>query len=290
MNLMKKLERITTGLSIAILAVCCVALLVFGISLTGWKALSIPTGSMRPAIPPGSLVLVHRVSISSLKVGDVITYINPMNPKTTLSHRIVKKYLINNKIPAFVTKGDANKTTDVPITEGSVEGKVVMRIPKLGYWLIDAKRPIIILPIVYLAAIIVMAEEVIRLRDYFKLGQPYILHGYEAVKKGSKALGKRLALGSALTIAMVMVLAAAGPTAFALLRSNTVSLINNSITVAPISKTTCSGSNSNSVTVNNSTTQSSSSGNASSAGSGNATSGNASNSSSSSVTVTATNC
>ena len=78
MNQMKIFERITTGLSVTILAVCCVALLMFGISMTGWKALSVPTGSMRPAIPPGSLVLVHRVSISSLKVGDVITYINPL--------------------------------------------------------------------------------------------------------------------------------------------------------------------------------------------------------------------
>src|ERR1039458_10076152 len=110
---MKIPQRITTILSVNLLAVSCLALLFFGTSMSGWKALAVPTASMRPAIPPGSLVLVQRVPISTLKVGDVITYINPLNPKTTLSHRIVKEYLLDGKVLAFVTKGDANKTDDI---------------------------------------------------------------------------------------------------------------------------------------------------------------------------------
>ena len=282
-------ERISRSLSIAILAVGCGALLLFGISTTGWKALAVPTGSMRPAIPPGSLVLVHRVPISSLKVGDVITYINPLNPRTTLSHRIVNKYLVGGKVPAFVTKGDANKTNDIPITEGSVEGKVVWHIPRVGYWLIDAKNPLIILPIIYIAALIIMFEEVIRLRDYLKFGQPYVLFGYEIGGKHLGGLNKRLALGLPLTIAFILISLAAGPTVLALLKSNTVALVDNRLTVsAPVVSNSCS--NNNSVTVTNSSTQTATSGSASNTSGGSASSGNASNNNSTNTNITITNC
>ncbi len=153
--------------------VCCTALLFFGVGKFGWKALSIPTGSMRPTMPPGTLVFVHRVSTSSLEVGDVITYINPLHPSTTISHRIIKKIMVGGKIPGFITKGDANKVADSPIVAGLVEGKIVWHLPHAGYWLLDAKKPIIILPIIYIAALIIMAEEVIRLKDYLRSTQPY---------------------------------------------------------------------------------------------------------------------
>jgi signal peptidase len=286
---MKILERITTGLSVTVLVVCFVALLLFGVSATGWKALAVPTGSMRPAIPPGSLVLVRRVSIASLKVGDVITYINPVNPKTTLSHRIVKKYLLDGKVPAFVTKGDANKVNDIPITAGSIEGQVIWHLPRAGQWLIDLKNPLVILPIVDGAALIIMAEEVIRLRNYLRLGQPYVLFGYEIGGKHLGGLNKRLALGLPLTIAFILISLAAGPTVLALLKSNTVALVDNRLTVsAPVVSNSCS--NNNSVTVTNSSTQTATSGSASNTSGGSASSGNASNNNSTNTNITITNC
>lgn len=147
MNIFKK---IFTSLSVTILVVCCGALILFGIPSTGWKALAIPTGSMRPDMPPGTLVLVHSVPASDLKVGDVITYVNPFNPQTTLSHRIIKEHLLNGKVPVFITKGDANKVADVPITIGSVKGKVVWHMRNVGYILLDAKKPMIVLPLTYI--------------------------------------------------------------------------------------------------------------------------------------------
>lgn len=289
MNLVK---RMFTGLCVATLAIGCGALLLFGWSGTGWKALIVPTGSMRPAIMPGSLVLVHSVPVASLKNGDVITYINPINPKTTVTHRIVKTYLSNTNRQIIVTKGDANRIADVPISASSVQGRVVWHLPHVGYWLLTLKKPIIILPIIYIAAFFIMSEEVIRLRDYLRLGQPYTLFGYENMKSRAKALPKRLALGLSITIALIMVSLAAGPTALALLKSNTVVLANNRISaLAPLPPNSCSSNNV--VTVTNSSSQTAGSGGAVTTGNtsgGSATSGNASNNNSTNTNITITNC
>jgi signal peptidase I len=290
---MKILERITTSLSFVILAVCCGALLLFGISKTGWEALAIPTGSMRPTIPPGSLVLVHSVPDSTLKVGDVITYANPLNPKTTISHRIIKKYFIGH-VPAFVTKGDANKIADVPVTAGSVKGKVIWHVPHIGTWLLESKKPIVLLPIVYIAAVLLMAEEVKRLSDYLKLKQPYRLIRYMPQKKRLGASNQKAALGVTLTImASVVIGAVTGSTAFALLRSNTVVLSDNRLSVAAVNRCSGSSTNNTSVTVTNNSSQTATSGSVSSSGNtngGSASSGSASNSNSTSTTVNITNC
>jgi len=260
-------------------------------SESGWKALVIPTGSMRPTMPPGSLVLMRRVPTSSLKVGDVITYINPLMPTRTVSHRIIKKTMVDSKIPGFITKGDANKVADVPIVAGSVLGKVVWHIPHVGYWLIDAKNPLVILPIVYLAALLVMAEEVKRLSDYLKSQEPYRLWGFRGVKKPS-LFPKFAAVTSATTIAAILIGIFAWQPVLALLHSNTVALTDNRISVAPTSSTTGCDSNNN-VNVNSSTDQSASSGNATSSGNtsgGGATTGSSSNNSSTNVNISITNC
>ena len=294
---MKILKQITTSLSIATLAICCGALLLFGLSFTGWKSLIVPTGSMRPTITPGSLVFVHHVPISSLKVGDVITYINPLHPSSTLSHRIIRKYLIDGRVPGFVTKGDANKIADVPVAGGAVEGKVIWHVPNVGWWLLDVKRPIVILPIVYAAALLIMLEEVQRLNEYYRRFVLYRLPGFTGRDKVSCFLARKAKMGAAVTVMFMLLGAVAGPSALALLRSNTVSLTDNRISagIIPPGNNKCSGSttNNNDVNVNNSTTQTATSGNASSSGNtngGSATSGSASNSNTTTVNITVTNC
>lgn len=203
---MSVVQRINISISIAMLIACAAAWLFFGWSGSGWKALAIPTGSMRPNIPPGSLVLVHRVPVSSLKVGDVITHIDAVNPKITISHRIIKAYKIDGKVPAFVTKGDANKVADTPIVGGEVVGKVVWHVPYLGWALLDAKKPIVILPIVYLATLLIMAEEVMRLRDYYRFVIPYRAAGFSGHEAERSVMSKRVTVGVA-SAATVLVLA-----------------------------------------------------------------------------------
>jgi signal peptidase I len=291
---MRLLKHIYNGLSITILAVACILLLLFGWSKTGWKALTIPTGSMRPSMPPGTLVLVHGVPDSSLKVGDVITYISPIDPQLTITHRIIKKELIAGAIPGFVTRGDASRQSDPPIVAGRVVGKVVAHIPNLGYWLVDLQKPIVILPIIYVASLFIIIEEVGRLSEYYRFGQTYRLRGFSVLSKNQGSiLHRRLGYLSSFVAAVAVVSFVATPTVLALLKSNTVSLTNNRITVAsiiPINQCSGNATNNTSINVTNNTSQSATSGDATASGNGSATSGDASNSSSTSFSTSVSNC
>jgi signal peptidase I len=324
---MNLLQRINTGLSLSILVVCVLLFAAFGWSGTGWKTLAIPTGSMRPDIPPGSLVLVHSVPVTSLRIGDVITHIDTNNPKITISHRIIKIYKQNGKVRTFITKGDANRVADKPVVEGEIMGKVVWHAPFIGRAVLGAKNPWLILPIIYAATILICAEEVQRLAEYYRRFVLYRLPMYRQrlAPTHSIKIAKRASLGAALTTAFVVAGLAIAPSALAALQSNTVSLTDNRITVAstqkpPVCKdhkyhkyyygkhyyykcddSVCDGDHDsddknchtkcvNNVNVSNTTTQSATTGNAHSNDAGNASSGNAINVNSSNIKIKMSNC
>lgn len=294
---MKKYKTIFTRLSAFLLVLCCGAILLMNWSLLGYKTLSVPTGSMRPTITPGSLVLVHRVPSSSLKVGDIITYINPLDPKLTISHRIVKTYLVSGKVRAFVTKGDANKFDDVPITSGSILGQVTWHVSNVGGWLLDIKKPIIILPILYVAAGLLMIEEATELSQYLKSLQPYRLRGFSAVKQASK-FPRTVSATTVVTIILIIIGGFIRQPVLALLQSNTVSLVSNNLSVPATTGSgsgSCPGNNNSNtnISVNSSSSQTATSGSVTTSGNttgGTGSSGSASNSSSTNINISVTNC
>ncbi|HEV2412863.1 MAG TPA: signal peptidase I [Candidatus Saccharimonadales bacterium] len=284
---METLRRINVGISTIILALCAVMFVVFGWSGSGWKTLAIPTGSMRPDIPPGSLVFVHSVPTSSLRVGDIITHMDANNPRITLSHRIVREYWTNRgKTEEFVTKGDANRLQDGPTSSAMVIGKVGWHVPYIGWLVLNAKKPLVILPIIYLAGLLVVIEETKRLKDYYRSMQPYLAYGFSPVLVLPTRSSRNTRLSAAVVLTVVMSTVLVGQAAYAL-RSNTVSLFGNRITT--VLHHVCSGNvtNTNNINVTNINNQNTQSGNASS-NNGTATSGNASSSSSQSSTVTIT--
>jgi signal peptidase len=160
---MKALKHIGKILSIAIYAVCGVALLVFLVPATGFQAKSVATGSMRPAIPPGSLVIIHRVSHKQLNVGDVITYQKSPGSTVTITHRVIAK-ITKRGVPYLVTKGDANPVADTPIPGGAVVGKVVWHAPAIGWLSAGVKTPIGLILIIVVPGILIIVDEFGRLR------------------------------------------------------------------------------------------------------------------------------
>ena len=85
------------------------------------------SGSMEPAIPVGSAVVIKPVDPRTLKVGDVICY--QFSDSMLVTHRIAE---INGT--GFVTKGDANKDKDIKIVnEKDVVGSIVLTLPFIGY-------------------------------------------------------------------------------------------------------------------------------------------------------------
>ena len=298
------LRRIGTSLGVLALLACWGAVLLFNWSVTGWHALTVQTGSMHPAIPPGSLVLVHNVPYSSIKVGDVITYTNPRDLSKTITHRVVKTNEIKDNIPYVVTKGDANKVSDRPIGSGFIKGKAFIHIPYAGAALDWAKKPMGLLTLVYLPALILIIIEIRKLSEYFRRMRPYFAPNTVI----RKATGKSLKLAHAFFLIFLIVgaMTIVALPVKALLTSNTVTLADNRITTAQQNTPTCpaggnntnvnvnvsGGGGNNYVIINNSNNQTATTGDATVSGNtngGNATSGNASNCNSTNINISITN-
>jgi signal peptidase I len=278
------LRRIGIVLGVTGFVLCAGAVLLFNRPKLGWQLLSVPTGSMRPGMPPGSLVLTHRVPLSSLKVGDVITYTNPLTMHTTLTHRIIKEYKLDGKVPSFITKGDANPSPDPPVIGGLVQGIRAAHVPYAGYLFMWAKTWVGIAVLIYLPALLIMFEETRRLADALRRLKPYKLERFAFAHNIPLYRQKPVLAASmfAATLSVLVFSPVAGWT-LADLTSNTVALTPNVLKImVPVKPPpACGGNNwtSSNVSVNNSTNQ-------------NASGGNASNSNNTTVgiTVNQTNC
>ncbi len=78
----------------------------------GFKPQVVKSGSMRPMLERGSLVFVKPTPANRLRVGDVVTFQNPIKGgKELVTHRIVAAKPTKDG-RAFETKGDANLARD----------------------------------------------------------------------------------------------------------------------------------------------------------------------------------
>jgi signal peptidase I len=298
---MKSFRKIITSLSIVVALLGGGALLLFGLPMTGWKALTVQTGSMSPNIPTGSMVFVHSVPPSSLKVGDVITYASLQKKGQTISHRITQNYVADGRVPGFVTKGDANKVADAPILAGQVKGKVMFSVPYLGNISKLLKTWPAIVALIYLPSLFVISEEMKRLAAYYRKQMPYVLHGYNRKHAAGHTFKPSKAAFGIFAGLMAVTSVWALP-AYAQFQTNSVALVGNQISVItdeepeqppanPGNTTTCNSTTN--VNVSNNTSQTATTGSVNNSGNtttGGASSGNASNSSSSSTTVTVNGC
>lgn len=102
-----------------------------------FNAYVVETGSMLPEIKVKDVVVTKKVDVDELKVGDVITFLSadPRLPNITVTHRIVD--ILEDPVTGeyeYQTKGDNNNSVDSVLTpEYNVLGKVILRLPKLGF-------------------------------------------------------------------------------------------------------------------------------------------------------------
>jgi signal peptidase I len=133
----------TTGrlLGAAFLALALLALLVLSLGpRTGaYRTVTVLTGSMRPHMPEGSVVLATPAAVGSIRAGDVITYRIPVDDRRVVTHRVVE--VVG---PGVVrTKGDANNTPDPWLAKlsGAQVWKARGAVPKVGYGLERLRQP-----------------------------------------------------------------------------------------------------------------------------------------------------
>lgn len=89
----------------------------------GFSAAVVLSGSMSGTIEVNDMVITH--SQKEYEIGDIVMY---QGEASTVTHRITD---INSD--GYVTKGDANNTTDgEPVQKRAVIGRVILIIPKIG--------------------------------------------------------------------------------------------------------------------------------------------------------------
>lgn len=133
-------------------------------SIAGYSMFRVLTGSMEPAIPEGSLLLVKKTDLSELQVGDVISFYSkdPALNGEVNTHRILEIEEENGTYH-FTTKGDANNAEDMYGTLGSdVIGKVIFSSLLLGKFVRLLSNPLIFLPIVILPLMIMLLMNLVR--------------------------------------------------------------------------------------------------------------------------------
>jgi signal peptidase I len=94
-----------------LVAIAFLLLVTVGPRFLPFQSFYIRTGSMRPGIPVGALVVATREPAANLHVGDIIVFDRPGAPGDMVTHRI---FAIEDSPsgPQFVTKGDANGLPD----------------------------------------------------------------------------------------------------------------------------------------------------------------------------------
>jgi signal peptidase len=94
---------------------------------------TIETGSMRPGLPPGTLVVVRPADPDDLGVGAVVTYQLRSGEPTVVTHRIVATAVDGAGRRLFQTRGDANDVADEPwVRPVQVRGTPWYSVPVLG--------------------------------------------------------------------------------------------------------------------------------------------------------------
>ena len=132
-----------------------------------YNAYVVLTGSMMPEIEPKDVVVTKKIEGKKLKNGDIITFI-PSDSRISniiVTHRIINKYYDSTSGKyTYQTKGDANNTPDFTLAQDTnIIGKVIFKIPKIGYIqeVLATKGGLII--IVLIPALVVLSYDIMKL-------------------------------------------------------------------------------------------------------------------------------
>jgi signal peptidase len=128
-----------------------------------WHATPVLSGSMRPGLQPGDVVVTKRVPVTDLHVRDVIVFHPPNQRDRLVVHRIVKTSPRNGSV-SVTTRGDANDVDDpAPASlSGHYAYRVQRVVPLVGYpavWLSGDNHGVLVigLGVLFLVAALVTA-------------------------------------------------------------------------------------------------------------------------------------
>jgi len=158
MTNLKKILKLISLIAISIFCILTTVLVGALLPIPGnYKLLTVLSGSMRPAIDIGSVVVV--MPQKEYKTGDIITFDSANRANIPTTHRIDNIQIVNGA-PVYTTKGDANKTEDgKKRNQSEIEGKVIFTIPYLGYVLDFMKKPLGLALLIFIPALLIIWKE-----------------------------------------------------------------------------------------------------------------------------------
>ncbi len=122
--------------------------------LLGGQSMSVLSGSMAPAIETGDEVIVMPLAVEQLKPGEIAVFSDPGGSGRLLNHR-VQSMVEEDGVVHVITLGDANTAPERwTVPSGQEVGRVVARIPKVGYLLGQMNSRIALLGLVALPAVL----------------------------------------------------------------------------------------------------------------------------------------
>lgn len=130
--------------------------------MTGHRTMVVLSGSMEPTLQIGDVVVDQKVNVLDVKVDDIITFRDPIKKKRTVTHR-VRAMKVENGSVEFTTRGDSNTTDEnwKIVASGKV-GRVVLRVPKVGYvlgwaWSPKARVGFVVVPMILFGILEIIA-------------------------------------------------------------------------------------------------------------------------------------
>lgn len=132
-------------------------LLVLAPVFLGWRPYTVLTGSMRPGVQPGDVVMDRPVKITDAHVGDVVTFSDPTRNGVLVTHRIrsIKRGPSTTDVE---TRGDANNSSEQwTIKTQDRVGKVVYVLPKIGNVATIIRNPLGIVVLVVVPILLIGA-------------------------------------------------------------------------------------------------------------------------------------
>lgn len=131
-----------------------------------FNAYVVLSGSMMPSIQIKDIVVTKKIAAEELEVGDIVTFIAPDSRYggISITHRIIDKYYDDALgTYSYRTQGDANNVADSSLVPNdNILGKVILKIPKLGYLqdLLASKGGLII--VVLVPSLIILSYDIMK--------------------------------------------------------------------------------------------------------------------------------
>lgn len=115
------------ALALALLAVLLLA------RLAGYRPLIEYSGSMRPALNAGDVLVSQAVPAQSVRTGEIVSFTDPALGGRLVTHRVRAVHSAEKRV-YFVTRGDANAVPERwSVPRGASVAKVDFRVPDLGW-------------------------------------------------------------------------------------------------------------------------------------------------------------